>query len=557
MASLADMLVSVVKASPIDDHSTYQYHIRVQYGGTSWEVAKRFSEFDKLLQSLGASKYAGLPKMPAKTLIGAPTDQAAVEGRKAQLKVILYDLLLRPDTRTSQQMRLFLQMESHIETVTRSLQPDALRTFEDPRFGVSGLCIAPDAKLLLVTHEDSTHLSRLGRVWSVVEPDELGALHLWTQASDGAWKRAFSRTYGIKVRSLAWEDTTRQFFVGLEDGKVEVYHIPEDSLSLQPSSDRVLELHHNSPVTHLSVSSRRLLSLGFDTAMRVIDIRTKELLCGGRLMKRLKNEMDYLTSGYLDCSRDRAFIGTSGGDMFILEISKNPPNFLHTITLGESPIAAITLNQETLLVAHSDCIQTFSFEEKGAEQKTTKKGAHRCKHLPADEVSILSMTAAPHRQLIFGGYSDGSVAIWSSRDREASVVLRAHQCDTTNMLWVEEIPWGPALLTGGGDGKITTWNLAGNVEDYAFWTPQGVAVEDFAINATSRPAAGSVSGTLDTLSAFDPSFGGAGGGYAGAGGSSDPFQMQIGGGNARVNPQALKSADDTDSDNDDIVGAFR
>merc|ERR1712194_223257 len=114
---------------------------------------------------------------------------------------------------------------------------------------------------------------------------------------------------------------------------------------------------------------------------------------------------------------------------------------------------------------------------------------------------------------------------------------------------------GPALLTGGGDGKVTTWNLSGNVQDYEFWTPPGMAVEDFAIESASKPSTGLVSGTLDTLSAFDPSFGASGGGYSSAA-SSDPFTLQIQGGSSRVNPAALKTADDSESDNDDIAGAF-
>ncbi|CAE8636580.1 unnamed protein product, partial [Polarella glacialis] len=291
MSSLADLSASVHKASPTVDHSTYQYHIKLQLGSASWEVTKRFSEFDTLLQSLGNSRYAGLPRVPAKTLWGSPTDNAAIDARKEQLRIILQDLLLRPDTRTSQQVRTFLSIDSHIDDgAIRTLQPEPLRTFEDPRFGVSGICVAPEANLLLVTHEDSTHLSRLGRVWSVVEPDELGALHLWAKHSDGSWKRSYSQTFGIKVRSLAWESLSRQFFVGLEDGKIQVYAFAEGST--QPDVTCTLELHHKSPVTHLSVSTRKLLSLGLDTAMRVIDVHSRELVCGGRLLKRLRSVRD-------------------------------------------------------------------------------------------------------------------------------------------------------------------------------------------------------------------------------------------------------------------------
>jgi len=569
MAALRELKVVVKKATPVEDHSTFRYHIALQYGETTWEVTKRFSEFDALLQSLGASRYSGLPTLPSKTLMGSPTDVAAIEGRKEQLRIMLNDLVMRPDTRTSQPLRQFLALDSHVPVGIKSLQPDAMRTFEDPRFGVSGLSAAPAANLLLITHEDSTHLSRLGRVWSVVEPDELGALHLWAQGSDSAWKRIYSRTYGIKVRSLCWEDTTRQFFVGLEDGKIEVHSerdfMQRQSESLQHSPLAVLELHHKSPVTHLSATPRKLLSLGFDTAMRVIDIRTRELSCGGRLLKRLRSEMDFLTCGHLDDEGDRAFIGTSGGDMFILDVARNPPSFLHTVEMGSKPCAEIVVSTDSLLVAHCECISVMSLETKGNDRRTTRIGTHQAKYLLAGEVSILSICVAPEKNLVFGGFSCGSVAIWCSRQSEACIIIQAHQCDTTRLVWIPSAPWGPSLMTGGGDGKVITWSLTGDAEDYHFWSPQGIDTLDTTGVSTSFGNQFSTSATVvgdANLAIFEPSWltggtAGAGAGY-GAGAAGDVFTpgFATGGSNPRVNPNALKREGESDSD-DDIASAFR
>ncbi len=41
---------------------------------------------------------------------------------------------------------------------------------------------------MLAAHEDATNLSRLGRVWTMVEPDELGALHVYIRrGADKPW----------------------------------------------------------------------------------------------------------------------------------------------------------------------------------------------------------------------------------------------------------------------------------------------------------------------------------------------------------------------------------
>mmetsp|Transcript_34005 Transcript_34005/g.97980 ORF Transcript_34005/g.97980 Transcript_34005/m.97980 type:complete len:564 (+) Transcript_34005:151-1842(+) len=563
MAALLPLRATVVKASPVDDNSTYKYHIKLQFESATWEVAKRFSEFDTLLQSLGSCKYGALPRLPSKTLLGSPTAEEVIAGRKEQLRIILNDLLGRPDTRTSQQVRSFLALDSHTGTAVRSLLPEALRTFEDPRFGVSDFCVSPGSNLILITHEDSTHLSRLGRVWSVVEPDELGAVHLWSQAGE-SWKRMYSHTYGIKVRSLAWEEQSRHLFVGLEDGKIEVFDVPADTM--QPAKKASLELHHKSPVTHLSVSPRRLLSLGFDTAVRVIDTTSRALLCGGRLMKRLRSESDYLSCGILDDAQDRAFIGTSGGDVFILDISRNPPNFLHTLQFGSHSVAKMCRYKDRFFVAVADSIVVMSFEEKGKEENTSKLGTYRCKYLPEDEVSILSVAAAPERKLIFGGYSDGSVAVWRERQHEAIIVLRAHSNDVTQLAWSGAPPWGPALFSGGGDGKVTTWLLSGSDEDLTMWSPQGIhsasAADAFdaallgtpycdtsAFNSGAGAAAPAVD--PDGLSAFEPTFG-VGASSAGGNDGGDVFSLS----SSKVNPQALRGAGDSDSE-DDIANAFR
>jgi len=253
--------------------------------------------------------------------------------------------------------------------------------------------------------------------------------------------------------------------------------------SLKPTLKATLELHHKSPVTHLSASPRRLLSLGFDTAMRVVDVGNHELVCGGRLMKRLRKESDYLSSGHLDDAGGRAFIGTSGGDVFILDVSKNPPDFLHTLELNSKPVSSLCAVESRLLIAHGDRISVMSFEEKGSERRSTRLAVYRARNMREGEVSILSMTMAPERMLLFGGYSDGSVAVWSTRESEALVVFRAHPGNCTGVAWVEGEPWGTALLTAGDDGKVTTWNLGGTDEDFVLWRPEGTTADDPALTA--------------------------------------------------------------------------
>merc|ERR1719379_3232167 len=103
-------------------------------------------------------------------------------------------------------------------------------------------------------------------------------------------------------------------------------------------------------------------------------------------------------------------------------------------------------------------------------------------------------------------------------EQEALVVLGAHQCDVTQLVWLPSEPWGPALYTGGGDGKVTTWLLPGSEEDFSLWSSQGLAAassdpnDPFTIPAPgSGPeptllGAATATSVGGDLAAFEPTF---------------------------------------------------
>eukprot|EP00397_Hematodinium_sp_SG-2012_P069066 GEMP01115966.1.p1 GENE.GEMP01115966.1~~GEMP01115966.1.p1 ORF type:complete len:143 (+),score=12.15 GEMP01115966.1:150-578(+) len=118
---------SVRGFSPTECGMSFRYHVHVQYGTAKWEVQKRFSDFDALLQTLQETNFAALPSLPTKTMIGAPMDTETVSMRQRQLEIILHSLLSRPDTRMSQTVRVFLSFDSHTDISTKKLQPSLVR----------------------------------------------------------------------------------------------------------------------------------------------------------------------------------------------------------------------------------------------------------------------------------------------------------------------------------------------------------------------------------------------------------------------------------------------
>merc|ERR1712070_1086649 len=110
---------------------------------------------------------------------------------------------------------------------------------------------------------------------------------------------------------------------------------------------------------------------------------------------------------------------------------------------------------------------------------------------------------------------------------------------------------GPCLLTGGGDGKVITWNLIGDNDDYFFWLPQGQDSDGFptiedstngyptpstiGLTALAPPAITTVVCDPVEKTSVDV---------------DDLFSIIDAAPVPRVNPQALKRAGESDSDDD-------
>jgi len=452
--------------SPTDDGASYKYHIHLQYGPGKWQIHKRFSDFDLLLGQLHDANFAALPSLPEKTIMGAPSDVETITVRQKQLEIITHALVARPDIRSSFILRQFLSFDSHINVAQQKLQPTLLRGLEDLRFGITDFVCCEEDGIIMMTQEDSTALSRLGRVWSVVEPDELGSLHVWTKGStDRTWEREYSETYPLKARCVAYARNLKRIFVGMEDGIVRVYaRNPEVALDKRISQVGELDLHHRAPVTHLSVDGERLMSLGYDTAVRIVSLENLQVISGGRLAKRLGEA--YLTSGLF--FKDTVVLGSSEDDLFVYNVSGNPPGFRsQSKVMSGGPINEIAAFGDSFLVAHGDRISHYPAPDSQTGQ-LCRTAEFRTPHLQMPEYSLLSCDSAD--KLVLGAYNNGAVVGWSISEQEPLFAIQTHEEECKRIRW-QVPPVGPGFMTGGSDGKVLTWSLPSPIDQYSVWRP--------------------------------------------------------------------------------------
>eukprot|EP00923_Selenidium_pygospionis_P059817 GHVN01105325.1.p1 GENE.GHVN01105325.1~~GHVN01105325.1.p1 ORF type:complete len:533 (-),score=131.90 GHVN01105325.1:37-1446(-) len=379
-----------------EDGATFAYNIYVQWWGKTWQVTKRFREFDHLHSQLLDGGYRALPPRPTKSgwFASKPTDPAAIDARKDELNGYLKALLTRrPDVATSTELLSFLSFPStnpycwrwsvpvqpgplltceaapsvdpktcevdmlgggviapdgEMKTLMREMRdntyfnarPKDQLIVEECKLGVSGMWVSTTQQVMVATLEDSTSFSRLGRLWTVIEPDELGAMVVWFKllrvthtahsnqtsapqasgagrggASEGRggsgggdceviaeWVKGCYESFACKAHCLlvverrdgqfgggdergerGERDGGRLAYVGLESGVVEVFEVPTHSYWVSNVVSECYNFSHYSPYSphspHLPCSFGERGDLGYvgQKLMKMTKIATIQL----------------------------------------------------------------------------------------------------------------------------------------------------------------------------------------------------------------------------------------------------------------------------------------
>ncbi|KAF4671472.1 hypothetical protein FOL47_001524 [Perkinsus chesapeaki] len=412
------------------------------------------------------------------------------------------------------------------------------------RFAVSCIQVNSTGTVVIVAHEDATAMARLGRVWSIVEPDELGAVNVYhrviTETTDDSeeskressekWKCIMRETFPMKIRAVSIIEPSRQFVIGTETGAIIGYSLPTKQQP-QPKLLWKLDAHGPHPVTGLAAlgDGNRLVTIGLDNAVRIIDvvmkpIPTGELYSGGRLTKRLKGS-SYLTSVALD-TYGRAYIGSSGGDVFIFDTTTAPrPAFLHQFASHDGaeitalatwsratdlarsqkllngplttvdcfrriiqPVIPLLTNHLLLLniprssssspsalifIAHGSTVSLYDIQNQGYEKRMTrlKKFVPLTDYIKASSMGkVTCLSFNSERRMLLAGYASGVVAMWSlnvgpedsPKMSTATLVSHPDVASVTSLFWTE----ADKIFTGTDEGRVKIWTLTGCTEDY-------------------------------------------------------------------------------------------
>lgn len=220
-----------VRGTSLKDDATY-YIIELTIDDSdTWEVKRRFSQFDHLMFVL-KKRYNKLPKMPEKTLFGVKA--SGIAKRATKFSKMIEELCMRPEIQKDSEFMNFIKLEPHLEQdgsfkrprLVASLEVDqAIRSFE----------FIPEKKLVIVmTIETSSGNKTMFKVSNFWEADErcmmkLGALKIFKVREvkgrwrfKKVWEQIFQSVPSVMYRS------NNYLAVGMVTGKVKQFEFPED-----------------------------------------------------------------------------------------------------------------------------------------------------------------------------------------------------------------------------------------------------------------------------------------------------------------------------------------
>ena len=411
-------------------------------------VNRRYSDFDRLLFELDWAGLTLLPLLPGKTLL-KHTSGPVLSERIQGLSRFVNELIARPDVRCTEIFRNFLEISDLFpaEGLHAETQMDGSRLpLRD--FAVSN----KHERKFYVVHGDNSVFARMGKMWQLVEKDELGAFAVLQAPNfpdERTWDVVGSRIYPQQANCVASDDA--YVAVGTDTGRVLIYNFTDGNFSCefiaQPKAE--LELHGSQPVLGVALQFPILASVGFDCALRVYDISQETLQCGGRLKKRL-GEGEVLTRVKL-VDRKFAAISSNKNHIFLYDITRSPnPELKHTYVLPSSTeisdfaiSAEISDDVPELLVAH-DCLVS----------RVTVAGRTTVAAFPGVRISRIERRG----DFLAVGTSDGAVGIVSLvSGRTLAAVRSAFDAEISKIEFLSD----RRVAVSAEDGRLRVWRLDG------------------------------------------------------------------------------------------------
>lgn len=397
------------------------YVILIQYKELKYEINKRFSDFEMLQWELLHFGFSALPMLPPKKLLSY-TNTDYINFRKRHLNSYIQILFSRPDVRCSSVFLNFLNFYDKFSTPIDVIKTKLINSICPQKFSLSDFYINEKANFIICVYEDRSNLSKLGKLWSIIEPDILGQIKLFTYNNDvsSSFTEKFKIQTFFKGRNIVYEEMNNLAVISGDDGNIHIYKV--DVENLQMVLLKSMSCHNDAILCMMQVRDT-FCTCGYDNAFRLFRLRNLEdqregsgnekqnnnatqasnatqkkrsfeniramgigamnvetdveecetqfkIISGGRCNKRL--EHDKLTTCHL-LEYNNIILGTDNSLFFMYNMTENPPTYLDTKKIKNGKkINCFANTDKYLFIGHDHIIACYNYRYVTAAKNNTR-----------------------------------------------------------------------------------------------------------------------------------------------------------------------------------------
>ncbi|CDU17412.1 uncharacterized protein PY17X_0804800 [Plasmodium yoelii] len=486
------------------------YIILVNYKDLKYEVSRRYSEFENLHCELIHLGYSALPILPKKKLVSY-NNHEYINYRKRILNNYIQDLFVRADIRCCAKFLNFILFYDKINLSIDIVKTKLLNSVGPQKYSLSDLYINEKHNFIICVYEDKSNFSKLGKLWSIIEPDMVGEIKVFTYNND--LTSTFVETYKeqtiYKAGNIIWSEKNNEVIISGDDGKIHIYQINLELLIL--TYIKSIPCHNDTILKMCSINDNFFCTCGYDNAFRIIDLCEYKILSGGRCNKRLDN--DKITTCHL-FQYNNLVIGTNNSLFFIYNMSFNPPIYLDTKKLKNGcNIKCFTNTEKYIFIGYDNIIACYNYQyvnevksinsvEICNEQKTGNENKgnivmenkrndtypmnnhnisepkkitklvidnNMCaQYIPPllYDNNVLSLSVNKDKKILYAGYED-AIVIWSIT---TGLIISSFHAHSNGVYFLKFMYSSELLLSGGNSGNLKIWK--NDIDNFEIWKPQ-------------------------------------------------------------------------------------
>jgi hypothetical protein len=216
-----------------------EYEFQISFENQKWLVKRNFSEIKNLISTLRGLKYSflsddyfqSIPSINQSNISNINIKEVNIEILNF-LKYINY----RYDVLSNILIQEFLNFSksSNQNELMKRINEDNLEQIfnfklDDVELSVSDFVYDPDLGLLIISLEDVSIFSRIGRFWSLIEYEILGSCLIFQRVFDKSdrpyFRKILTKNFDARVSCLELNKNYNKIFVGLENGAIQIFNI--------------------------------------------------------------------------------------------------------------------------------------------------------------------------------------------------------------------------------------------------------------------------------------------------------------------------------------------